>query len=173
MKSFQDFITECLEYVGEVFPWDLEELLETDDPPLLLDIREPYEFEAMHIKGSLNVPRGILESACEYNYEETVPALVEARERDIVVICRSGNRSVLAAYTMHLMGYRSVKSLKTGVRGWNDYELPLYDADDEQLDIDDADEQLAVRLRPEQLHPAKRPAPAHQAHAAEYAIKAG
>ena len=173
MKSFQDFITDCLEQVPEVFPWDLEQLLESDTPPLLLDIREPYEFAALHIAGSINVPRGILESACEYNYEETVPDLVTARERAIVVICRSGNRSVLAAYTMQLMGYAVVKSLKTGVRGWNDYELPLHNAAGEEIDIDAADELLAPRLRPDQLHPDKRPDPARQAHAAEYPRKAG
>jgi rhodanese-related sulfurtransferase len=155
MKTFQDFISACLEHVDEVFPWDLAEQLEQGQAPLLLDIREPYEFDALHIKGSLNVPRGVLESACEYNYEETVPELVEARERDIIVICRSGNRSVLAARTMQLMGYCHVKSLKTGIRGWNDYEQPLQNSRAEVVEIDDADEILAPRLRPEQLQAQK------------------
>jgi len=129
----------------------LETLLEDDVPPLLLDIREPYEFDELHIKDSLNVPRGILETACEYNYEETVPELAAARAREIIVICRSGNRSVLAAHTMQLMGYQNVKSLKTGVRGWNDYELPLHSATGDVIDPDDAEERLAPNLRPEQL----------------------
>ena len=151
MKNFQDIINHCLAQVGEVFPWDLETLLEDDVPPLLLDIREPYEFDELHIKDSLNVPRGILETACEYNYEETVPELAAARAREIIVICRSGNRSVLAAHTMQLMGYQNVKSLKTGVRGWNDYELPLHSATGDVIDPDDAEERLAPNLRPEQL----------------------
>jgi rhodanese-related sulfurtransferase len=151
MKSFQDFINDCLAQVEEVFPWDLETLLENDVPPLLLDIREPYEFDELHIKDALNVPRGILETACEYNYEETVPELAAARDREIVVICRSGNRSVLAAHTMQLMGYQKVKSLKTGVRGWNDYELPLQSVTGAVIDPDDAEERLAPNLRPEQL----------------------
>jgi rhodanese-related sulfurtransferase len=153
MKTFQDFISECLTQVEELFPWDLAELLEQDNPPLLLDIREPYEFDAVHIHGSINVPRGVLESACEYNYEETVPELVQAREREIVIICRSGNRSVLAAHTMQLMGYSRVKSLKTGIRGWNDYEQPLYSCAAEAVDIEAADDILAPRLRPDQLQP--------------------
>src|SRR5512143_2848619 len=127
MKRFQDLINDCLPQVGEVLPWDLREMMDSGLALTLLDIREPYEFETMHIQGSINVPRGILETACEYGYEETLPELVEARERDIVVICRSGNRSVLAAFTMQLMGYRRVVSLKTGLRGWNDYEQPLID----------------------------------------------
>ena len=156
MKRFQDFIAEGLKTVAEVFPWDLEELLTNDLPPLLLDVREPYEFEVAHIRGSINVPRGILETACEYGYEETLPELAAAREREVVVICRSGNRSVLAAQTMQVMGYQAVKSLKTGVRGWNDYELPLQNSECQIIPIKKADEILAARIRPEQMPPDKR-----------------
>jgi len=159
VKSYQQLVQACLESsenpVREVFPWDLVEMIEAKDP-LLLDVREPEEFEAAHLNNSLNVPRGVLESACEFDYEETVPELVEARERDIVVICRSGYRSVLAAYVMQLMGYRSVWSLKTGVKGWNDYDQPLYGPDCEELDGDEAWEIINVKLREEQKSPARR-----------------
>ncbi|MCP4695818.1 MAG: rhodanese-like domain-containing protein [Gammaproteobacteria bacterium] len=153
MKRFQAFLDECRAAVEELFPWDLQEFMEKTSPLLLLDVREPYETDEVYIKGSLRVPRGILETACEYGYEETVPQLAAARDKDIIVICRSGNRSLLAARTMQLMGYQSVKSLRTGVRGWNDYELPLYDGDGKPVDIDTADELLASRVRPDQLRP--------------------
>jgi rhodanese-related sulfurtransferase len=156
MKTFQELITDCLTRVEEIYPWDLQEMIAADTSPLLLDIREPYEFKALHVVNSLNVPRGILESACDYGYDETVPALVQAREKKIVVICRSGNRSVLAAYTMQLMGFKDVMSLKTGIKGWNDFELPLYDIQGRLVDIDDADEILMPKLRPEQLPPKRR-----------------
>jgi rhodanese-related sulfurtransferase len=154
MKHFNDLIAECLPEVNEIFPWDLEEKLQQDEPPLLLDVRESNEFDALHIPGSICVPRGILESACDWEYDETVPELAAGREREIVVICRSGNRSILAAHTMQRMGFRNVVSLKTGVRGWNDFEQPLIDAEDQPVDIDDADEVLATRLRADQHRPA-------------------
>ncbi len=153
MKKFTDLIKDCLPEVDELMPWDLEELLESNPDVLLLDVREPNEYDAMHIKGALNVPRGVLETACEWDYEETEPELVKAREKDVVVICRSGNRSVLAAYNMKLMGYQKVYSLKTGMRGWNDYEQPMQNAQGETVDIDDADDYFTPRLRPEQLSP--------------------
>ncbi len=153
MKRFADLIAETLPLIHEIFPWDLAELLESGGQPLIVDVREPYEYEAMHIPGSINVPRGILESACDWGYDETVPELAAAREQEVVVVCRSGNRSVLAADTMRRMGYRDVKSLKTGVRGWNDYEQPLVDARGRPVDIDDADQFLASRVRPEQMGP--------------------
>lgn len=153
MKHFTDFIAACLTEVNELFPWDLAEKIENGDDILMLDVREPNEFDALHIKDSLNVPRGILESSCEWDYDETIPELVQAREREVIVICRSGNRSVLAAHVMQLMGYKNVASLKTGVRGWNDFEQPLYDKDDNLVDIDDADEVLASRVREDQRRP--------------------
>lgn len=153
MKHFTDLIADALPEVEELFPWDLEEKLQEDDKPVLLDVREPGEFDALHIKDSLNVPRGILESACDWDYDETEPELAAGRDREIIVICRSGNRSVLAAKTMQMMGFKKVISLKTGIRGWNDFEQPLYDAEGNEVDIDDADEILASKLRPEQRRP--------------------
>lgn len=151
MKTFEQIINEALEHVEEIFPWDLADTLQKNPGPILLDVREPYEFDAMHIQGALNVPRGILETACEYNYEETVPELVEAREQEIVVICRSGKRSVLVAEVMQQMGYRNVKSLKTGMRGWSDDDQEMVDADGKPVDEDSAIEYFTPRLRPEQI----------------------
>lgn len=153
MKTFQQIVADALDEVTELMPWDLEEKLQQARPPLLVDVREPYEYEAMHIAGSINVPRGVLETACEFNYDETVPDLAEGRDREIIVVCRSGNRSVLACQSMQAMGYRQVASLKTGLRGWNDYEQPLFDRNDTPVDIDEAEEFLATRLRPEQQRP--------------------
>jgi hypothetical protein len=68
-----------------------------------------------------------------------------------VVICRSGKRSVLAADVMQQMGYRRVRSLKTGMRGWSDYEQAMVDTDGKAVDDDAAIEYFTPRLRPEQL----------------------
>lgn len=153
MKHLNDLIADVLPDIEEAFPWDIEEKLDGETPPLILDIREPDEFNAMFIKGSLHVPRGILESACEYDYEETVKELVEARDREVIVVCKSGNRSALAAFTMQLIGYKNVCSMKTGLRGWNDYELPLVNAKHESVSTDDADEYFTIKLRPDQEKP--------------------
>jgi len=153
MKRFTDLVAECLPHIKELFPWDLDQLRRERPDVLLLDTREPYEFEAARIDGSLNVPRGILEAACEYGYEDTVPELVRARTRPVVVVCRSGNRSALAAWVMQQMGYQDVYSLKTGLRGWNNYELPLVKGDGEPLDVDSADEFFTTRLHPDQVAP--------------------
>ena len=153
MKRFMELVRECLGNIREIMPWDLVDRQAVNPDLLVLDVREPYEFDAMHIPGSLNVPRGILESACEWDYEETVPELVRARDREIVVVCRSGNRSILAVHAMQLLGYQDVVSLATGLRGWKDFEQPLVAGDEREVDLDDADEYFTPRLRPEQFRP--------------------
>ncbi len=153
MVRFIELIRNCLSDVREILPWELVDRLKENPDLLLLDVREPCEFDSMHIPGSMNVPRGILESACEWDYEETEPELVNARSREVVVICRSGHRSILAAHSMQVLGYENVVSLRTGLRGWNDYEEPLENISGEKVDEDDADEYFTARLRPDQMKP--------------------
>ena len=155
MKKYDELVAGAQTRVQEVMPWDLARRLEgeADAAPLLLDVREPAEFAALHIPGSLNVPRGVLEQSCEWDYDETVPQLVAGRDMEIVVVCRSGKRSVLAADVMQQLGFSNVASLRLGVRGWNDAELPLEDGAGNAIDADSGDELLAPQVRPEQRKP--------------------
>lgn len=149
--NFKNLVAQALEEIDEIFPWDLEEQLETESPPMLVDIREASEFDQLHIKGSIFAPRGILETCCDWGYAETIPDLANARDKDVVVICRSGNRSALAAVTMKQLGYSNVLSLKTGVRGWNDADLPLVNIQQEEVDADWAEGFLSPEIADEQF----------------------
>jgi len=151
MKTFRALIEEVLPNIQEIFPWDLDEKIAESNDILLIDITEPNEFSTVHIKNSINVPRGILEAACDWGYEDTVPVLANARDKEVVIICRSGNRSALAAFTMQLMGFKNVNSLKTGLRGWFDYELALYNQAEEEVDEDDADAYFSKGPRADQM----------------------
>lgn len=153
MKKFTDLIDDVLSEIEEIFPWDVADFIKENPDTLILDIREPDEYQKAKIKNSVFVPRGMLEMACDWGYDDTVPELASARERNIIVVCRSGNRSVLAAYTMQLMGYKKVKSLKTGLRGWNDDELELVDVENKTVNVDNADEFFISNPSPEQLGP--------------------
>lgn len=154
MKTYQQLVRECLATVTKIMPWDLVTRLEDNNNTILvLDVRESYEFDTMRINGSISVPRGILEAACEWDYEETVPQLVQAREQEIVVVCHSGFRSALAALQMQLLGYQKVINLKTGLRGWKDYEQPLVDAHGQTVADDDVDLYFTPHVKPEQKRP--------------------
>jgi rhodanese-related sulfurtransferase len=153
MKHYTDLVADALTRVKEIQPWDLSKLLAAGSESVLLDVREPAEYAALHIPGAINVPRGILEQSCEWDFDETLPLLASGRERDIVVICRSGYRSALVADVMQQMGYTRVVSLRSGVRGWNDSDLPLVDGADQAVDGDTAEEMLGSHLRPDQHKP--------------------
>jgi rhodanese-related sulfurtransferase len=155
MDDYQRLVEKALKTVNEVTPWDLEEEIQKKTGLILLDIREQNEFDMMHIKHSIHVPRGVLEGACVWNYDDTVPKLAQARNQDIVVICRSGNRSALAALTMQQMGFTKVHSLKMGIKGWNDNEFEMENANYTIVDIDQADKWLNRAVSEDKLAPYK------------------
>jgi rhodanese-related sulfurtransferase len=78
---------------------------------VLLDVREPKEWNMAHIPGAILVPLGELEA----KVEAAVP-----RDSSVVVYCASGNRSAVAADVMQEMGYSDVASMAGGIRGWAD-----------------------------------------------------
>lgn len=153
MKRYADLLAEASTRVRELMPWELADRLAADPRVLLLDVREPAEFAQARIAGSVNVPRGILEAACEWDQDDTVPELAAGRDRPVAVVCRSGKRSLLAADTLQQLGFVDVVSLRTGVRGWNDAEQPLVDGEDQPLDADTAEPRLASVVRDDQRRP--------------------
>jgi rhodanese-related sulfurtransferase len=153
MNDYQKLVSKALLTVKEVFPWDLEKEIKNNANLILLDIRESHEFEMMHIPQSLHVSRGVLEGACCWGYDDTVPALAEDREQIIVVICRSGSRSVLAVDNMQQMGFKNIRSLKMGIKGWYDNDLLMNDIQGNVVDIDKADEWLNQAVPKEKLSP--------------------
>jgi rhodanese-related sulfurtransferase len=87
----------------------------------LIDIRTVSEFDAGFIPGAFLVQRGVLESRLEK------AAVWEAFKHEkpensdtIILYCRSGSRSALAAKSLQSLGYTNVKSLEGGWSGWNE-----------------------------------------------------
>lgn len=155
-RSYADLAAEAAVGLPALMPWDVAAFRIGRPETLILDVRERSEFDAAHIPGALNVPRGILEAACEFDYAETEPELVAARQRPIVIVCRSGSRSAFAARVMQLLGYREVYNLALGMKGWNDADLPLVDARGLHVDADDAMHLIEPRIAPEQMDPSRR-----------------
>lgn len=153
METLQTLVERYRPTVGHLMPWELAERRQKEPGLLIIDVREPAEFARYHIEGTLNVPRGILELACDYGYADTVPALVNSRDKPVIVICGSGYRSVLAAHIMTLLGYREPISVHTGIKGWNEADLPLVDADGNPIDGDEVERIMNTPIRPDQQKP--------------------
>lgn len=82
----------------------------------LVDVREESEFAAGRIKGARHLGKGVIER----DVEKAIPD----ENADIVLYCGGGFRSALAAENLERMGYRNVKSMAGGWRGWKEKSLP-------------------------------------------------
>jgi len=91
---------------------------------LLVDVREPDEYAKGHIKGALNVPRGVLEFRIDSNYPGVIKELLD-KTQPIILYCRSGARSALAAQTLGVLGYKSVVSMAGGFMAWEAAQQPI------------------------------------------------
>jgi rhodanese-related sulfurtransferase len=88
-------------------------LTDTPEAPLLLDVREPWEFEICRIEGSWNLPMRQIPNAVN---QGTLP--MEHRERQVVVICHHGIRSQQVALFLDHHGFSAVLNLQGGVDAW-------------------------------------------------------
>ena len=112
---------EPLATYGEVGPRELRERLAGADPPLLLDVREPFEWDIVSLEEyeEVRVPLGQL--------PERMNEITGGR--DVVVYCRSGARSQMAAAALVEAGFRGVDNLTGGILAWADEidpSLPKY-----------------------------------------------
>jgi rhodanese-related sulfurtransferase len=82
--------------------------LESSDPPFLLDVREPWEFEQAHVPGARLIPLGELERRVK-----EVPT-----DRALLVICQSGQRSLAAAAFLAGTGRSDVTNVDGGTGAW-------------------------------------------------------
>ncbi len=155
-KTYKQLAAEAAGRIEEIMPWDVPDFITAHPDAVFLDIRERDEFARARIPGTLNVPRGILESAADWDYAETEPDLVTARDKPVLIICRSGNRSALAAEVLSQMGFANVRSVKLGIKGWNDADQDLVDKTGAPLDGDDAMALIELPPRPDQIDPARR-----------------
>jgi len=103
----------------QIRPAQLQEYLTKGNQPLLLDVREPWEFEICHIQGSQLIPM------------RQIPQAVSQLEpqQEVVVICHHGIRSLQVAHFLEHAGFTQVINLYGGVDLWAqevDHTMPTY-----------------------------------------------
>jgi molybdopterin/thiamine biosynthesis adenylyltransferase/rhodanese-related sulfurtransferase len=110
---------EALEPSWEITPAELAAWLQAGERPVLLDVREPHEWEISHLEGATLIPQGDL------------PARMSelSTAEDIVLYCRSGERSARALNLLRQAGFRRLRNLRGGINAWAqtvDPSLPRY-----------------------------------------------
>lgn len=117
-KSLKDLVRDARSRIREIAPHALQEDLAKGVDMVLIDVREPAEFERRHLPGALLVPRGMIEASADPDYRHRIEALCDARSRRVVLYCQSGGRSAMAADVLQQMGFEDVWSLAGGIELW-------------------------------------------------------
>ena len=120
--GFKKMIAEANAVIDTISVHDALKLVGAPDV-VFVDLREPPERQQNgHIKGSVHVPRGLL----EFHVDPESPMHNKAvtPDKQVVLYCASGGRSALAAKTMHDMGYSKVSHIAGGMAAWKEANGP-------------------------------------------------
>ncbi|GGH91982.1 rhodanese-like domain-containing protein [Pseudomonas fluvialis] len=117
MKNAHDLVAEAKALIREVSLEQADAAIR--DAAALIDVREPEEFQAGHLPGAMNIPRGVLEFRLS-----AMPEL-EARDLPLLIYCKTSGRAALAARSLQEMGYLQVQSLAGGFDAWQAAGKPL------------------------------------------------
>ena len=136
-------VNEAKKDIEEISYENFKAKLEKEEIRIVIDIREPGEFEAGYIgmpddddeypypeTFTVNIPRGLLEFNIgdKSHWDDELWVEMPAKDEEIIVYCKKGGRAALAAQSLKMLGYTNVKSLKGGYRIWLDPTAPLEEA---------------------------------------------
>jgi sulfur-carrier protein adenylyltransferase/sulfurtransferase len=105
--------------VEEIEAFEAAEEIEGGDV-VLIDTREPHEYQEAHLEGGRLVPPGLL--------GDEIAAAAPDKSARTILYCRSGNRSYKAAEQLQALGYEDVASMAGGILAWQEQGLPVVSA---------------------------------------------
>jgi rhodanese-related sulfurtransferase len=108
--EFLALIEEARPRVKRTDVYRADESLRRNPDAILVDIREDHEWEREHVKGAVHIGKGVI--------ERDIVDRVPEKDREILLYCGGGYRSVLAADNLQKMGYTNVWSVDGGYRGF-------------------------------------------------------
>jgi rhodanese-related sulfurtransferase len=115
--GFLKLVNEAKPYVKEITVERARERLAQNPQAMLIDVREDREWEKEHAAEAIHLGKGILER----DLEQVVPD----QNREVIMYCGGGYRSVLTAQVAQKMGYRNVFSLIGGYKGLVQARWPM------------------------------------------------
>ena len=92
-----------------ITPEQLNEIIDSGNVPVLVDVRENWEFETCHIDGSRNIPMPEINASLD-KLDQTA---------ETVVVCHHGQRSQQVCEYMDSIGYKNIKNLEGGIDAWS------------------------------------------------------
>ncbi|HEY8918987.1 Rhodanese-related sulfurtransferase [Chitinophaga rupis] len=95
-----------------ITPEEVKKRLDSGEQLNLVDVREPHENAEFNIGGTL-VPLGDIRAM-------QIDEIEGLKDKEVIVYCRSGNRSGQAAMVLETMGFENVKNLTGGMLSWQE-----------------------------------------------------
>jgi rhodanese-related sulfurtransferase len=123
--SASQIVAEARKTIPEITAAQAKEELDQGQVALLIDVREPSEWDKGHISEAMLAPRGMLEWYADSTTPYAKPELTKNQDARIIVQCASGGRSLLAAETLKKMGYTNVVNMAGGVNEWTKQGFPV------------------------------------------------
>ena len=108
--------TQTKQQIEEIEPFEANAEIDGGDV-VLIDTREPHEYQEAHLEGGKLVPPGLL--------ADQIAEAAPDRSARTILYCRSGNRSFIAARQMQELGYEDVASMAGGILAWQEQGLPI------------------------------------------------
>jgi rhodanese-related sulfurtransferase len=122
-SSLKSLVADAKQQIREISVQDALQRLQNSNARIL-DVREPVEFAKGTAENALHTPRGMLEAKADREYAGRDPALQD-RSQELLLICKSGQRSALAAVSLVQMGFTNVVSVAGGFDDWVKQGLPV------------------------------------------------
>lgn len=123
-KSVQEMVREAYARIKSTTAAEVGEAVANGEY-LVIDVREPFEWESGHIAGAMLVPRGVLELRADPSNPSADPLLSSSQDQKLLVYCAVGLRSALATDALNQMGFKDVTNLEGGFGAWAAEGLPV------------------------------------------------
>jgi len=113
-RTYAELLRDARAQVPEISPAETDRLRIASpapaDAPALIDVREASEWEQGHLPGAVHISKGYV--------EQQIEGAVPDRDRQVILYCAGGIRSLFAAQTLQSMGYTNVFSMSGGFQAW-------------------------------------------------------
>lgn len=121
VQTTEQLVASAKETVAPITPEELMVKIDNYDEILVIDVREPSEYNAGYIPGAVNIPRGVIEfKVGNEGFWDAAMLYMPLKDDKIILYCKKGSRSILAAQTLEKLGFTNVTYI-TG--GWKKWEL--------------------------------------------------
>lgn len=107
---------DTIQGIQSVSPIEATSLLNHEDGAMVIDVREPHEFNEGHILNALHIPLGSL--------ADRLDKLQKHKNHSLIIACQSGYRSANACKQLKKQGFTKVYNLRGGILAWRNADLP-------------------------------------------------